>query len=223
MFLGHYAVALAARKAAPEVRLGTLAMAAQWLDLLWPIFLLLGLEHASVEPHATRVTPLNFYDYPISHSLLLAVLWGAGFGVVYFLAHRTLGRNSFRAAFVLSLCVVSHWVLDWISHRPDMPLWLGHSPRFGLGLWNHPAASIAVEFGGFVIALAMYWRTAGHTPRPFVFWPLVVLLMLIGASSYMGSVPPSITAVMWMDMAQWLLVAWAYAAELPAMEMAQAD
>jgi hypothetical protein len=215
MFLGHYAVALAARKIAPEVRLGTLAMAAQWLDLLWPVFLLIGLEHASVEPHATRVTPLNFYDYPLSHSLSMAVLWGAAFAAVYYLSHRTLACRSCSAALVLALCVVSHWILDWISHRPDMPLWPGRSPLLGLGLWNHPAASVVVEFGGFAIALAIYWRTAGRSIRPLVFWPLVAFLLLIGGSSYFGGIPPGIQPVMWSAIAQWILVAWAYAAEDP--------
>jgi hypothetical protein len=215
MFLGHYAVALAAKRAAPEVRLGTLTMAAQWLDLLWPMFLLAGLEHASVEPHATRVTPLNFYDYPLSHSLLMALLWSAGFVGIYHFSHRTLSGRSRAAAIVLGLCVVSHWVLDWFSHRADMPLWPGHSPLLGLGLWNHPWASIAVEFGGFAVALAIYWQTAKRQIRPAAFWTLIGILLLIGVSSYIGNTPPSIKPVMWLAFGQWILVALAYAAERP--------
>ena len=208
MFLGHYAVAFAAKKAAPKAELGTLCMAAQLLDLLWPAFLLLGIEHVAVEPRATQVTPLNFYDYPYSHSLAMALLWAALFGVVYFLI-----RNSRRAAIVLGACVLSHWVLDWVSHRPDMPLWPGRSPFVGLGLWNHPALSFAVEFVGFGMALALYLRVARQQVRPAVMWPLVALLLLIGASSYMASVPPSIKPVMWSAFAQWILIAWAYTAE----------
>jgi len=215
MFLGHYAVAFAAKKAAPGVRLGTLVMAAQWLDLLWPVFLFVGLEHASVEPHATRVTQLNFYDYPFSHSLLMVLLWGAAFAAVYRLSRRSLLNRPRRAALVLFLCVVSHWVLDWFSHRQDMPLWPGHSPMVGLGLWNHPVASAAVEFGGFAIALAIYWRTANSSVRPRVFWSFVAFLVLISAASYLGAgnVPPSIKPVMWSAFAQWIFVGWAYASE----------
>jgi hypothetical protein len=217
MFLGHYAVALAAKKAAPDVRLGTLAMAVQWLDLLWPVFLLLGIEHASVEPHATRVTPLNFYDYPWSHSLLMALLWSVIFAAVYYFSHRTLSHYSGRAAAVLAFCVFSHWLLDWFSHRADMPLWPGHSPLVGFGLWNHPAASMIVEFGGFAVALAIYWQTAKRSIRPAFLWTLVALLLLISASSYFGgNVPPSIKPVMWSAFGQWIFIALAYASEHPA-------
>lgn len=214
MFIGHYAVAFAAKKAVPEVRLGTLAMAVQWLDLLWPAFLLVGVEHASVEPHATRITPLNFYDYPWSHSLLMALLWSVVFAGVYYLAHRTLGHGSTRVAAVLGFCVFSHWLLDWISHRADMPLWPGHSPLVGLGLWNHPAASFVVEFGGLALALALYWPAAKRSVRPVVLLTLVAMLLLIGASSYFSHrVPPSITPVMWSAFGQWILIALAYASE----------
>jgi hypothetical protein len=216
MFMGHYAVAFAAKRAAPEVRLGILVMAVQWLDLLWPAFLLIGVEHASVEPHATRVTPLNFYDYPWSHSLLMTLLWSVAFAGLYCLAHRTFThtQRSTRVATVLGFCVFSHWLLDWIAHRADMPLWPGHSPLVGLGLWNHPAASFAVEFCGFAIALALYWPVAKRSVRPVALCTLLALLLLIGASSYFShTVPPSITPVMWSAFAQWLLVALAYAAE----------
>jgi hypothetical protein len=97
-----------------------------------------------------------------------------------------------------------------------MPLWPGRSPLLGLGLWNHPAASIAVEFGGFAVALAIYWHTAKRNIRPVAFWTLVAFLLLIGSSSYIGNVPPSIKPVMWSAFAQWILIAWAYAAERPA-------
>ena len=129
MFIGHYAVALGAKKAAPRVSLGTLLLASQFIDLLWPIFLLLGLEHVRIAPGNTVFTPLDFYDYPISHSLLAVLGWSVGFGLVYYAVRRS-GRN----ALILGAIVLSHWVLDFISHRPDLPLIPGMETRVGLGL-----------------------------------------------------------------------------------------
>src|SRR3989339_1594487 len=117
MFIGHYAVALAAKKGAPKASLGTLFIAAQLVDLLWPLFLLLGLEHVKIDPGNTAITPLNFNDYPLSHSLLMSIVWSLLFGGVYYL----IKRNK-KTSVILGLCVFSHWVLDFITHRPDLPL-----------------------------------------------------------------------------------------------------
>ena len=131
MFLGHYAVAIAAKRAAPRASLGTLIAAAAFLDLVWPVLVLLGLERVVVEPGATAFTPLDFEHYPISHSLVMSVVWGAAFGAAYFVVRRDL-----RATIVLGVLVVSHWFLDAIVHRPDLPLTLGGDARVGLGLWD---------------------------------------------------------------------------------------
>src|SRR4029077_11692973 len=132
MFIGHNAVAFAAKRAAPRTSLGTLTAAVMFLDLLWPIFLLLGIEHVRIEIGATIFTPLDFYDYPWTHSLTMATAWGVAFGVVYWLKTKYA-----RGAVVIAVCVVSHWILDLIVHRPDLPLWPG-GPKFGFGIWNYP-------------------------------------------------------------------------------------
>src|SRR5512143_211943 len=116
MFIGHFAVAMAAKKASPKVSLGTFVVAAQFLDLLWPVLILLGVEHVRITPDYTAFSPLEFYDYPVSHSLVMALFWSAAFGGIYYLLRRDL-----RSAAVLGLVVVSHWVLDLISHRADLP------------------------------------------------------------------------------------------------------
>ena len=115
MFIGHFGVGLGAKKAAPSVSLGTLFLASQFLDLLWPTFILLGWEHVKIEPGITKMTPLNFTDYPLSHSLLMAVVWGILFGAIYFLIKR-----NYRGALIVGLCVVSHWILDLLVHIPDL-------------------------------------------------------------------------------------------------------
>src|SRR5438046_8512683 len=129
MFVGHLAVALAAKTRAPRTSLGVFVAAAIGLDLLWPFFLLVGIEHVHVDPGNTKFTPLAFDSYPWSHSLLMAIVWGlAGAFII-----RVRARNDVRTQVLVFLLVVSHWVLDFVSHRPDLPLWPGQSPRVGLG------------------------------------------------------------------------------------------
>jgi hypothetical protein len=93
MFIGHFGVAFAAKKVAPQTSLGTLILAAQFLDFLWPLFLLLGIEQVRIAPGITRVSPLDFTDYPISHSLLMATVWAVVFSGVYYAQRRSTPRS----------------------------------------------------------------------------------------------------------------------------------
>src|SRR3977135_108480 len=132
MFLGHFAVGFGAKRAVPGVSLGALFAAGQLADLLWPTFLLLGIEHVEIRPGITTVTPLDFVSYPYSHSLVALTAWGILFGAGYAL----LNRSRLTAAITICVVVISHWVLDVLVHRPDMPLTIGGSTRLGFGLWN---------------------------------------------------------------------------------------
>src|SRR5437588_9872370 len=116
MFIGHFAVGFAAKKYAQRTPLVLLLAAPLFADLLWPIFLLLGWEHVRIDPGNTRFTPLDFYDYPISHSLVAAIGWSVLFGGIYFTVRR---RAS--VAVLLGAGVLSHWGLDFLVHRPDLP------------------------------------------------------------------------------------------------------
>jgi FtsH-binding integral membrane protein len=207
MFLGHFAVGFGAKAAKPSVSLGTLFIAAQFADLLWPTLLLLGLEHVEIDSGITRVTPLDFTSYPISHSLLMLCLWGLVFGLLYWLI-----RKSSRGALVLGLLIVSHWVLDLIVHRPDLPLYPGSSPRLGMGLWNSLAGTFLAEGVVFVIGLGLYLRVTRAKNRAgfYGFWVLVGFLILIYVSNVLGPLPPSTTAIAWVGQLQWVLVGWAY-------------
>src|SRR2546430_5303278 len=118
MFIGHNAVAFAAKRIAPKTSLGTLTAAVMLLDLIWPIFLLLGIEHVNIANGATKFTPLDFYDYPWTHSLAMSIAWGVAFGAVYFARTRYA-----RGAIVVAFWVGRHWVLEIDVHRPDRPLW----------------------------------------------------------------------------------------------------
>jgi len=207
MFIGHFGVGFGAKTLAPRVSLGTLFLASQFVDLLWPVLLLTGIETVAIEPGITKLTPLDFVSYPISHSLLMAVVWGGLFGVLYWLVKRKI-----KDALVLGLCVVSHWVLDLMVHRPDLPLYPGKSPRLGLGLWNLPAVALLLEGSVFVAGIIMYLRVtkAENRAGSLGLLLLVGVLMLIYLGNILGPPPPSIKAIAWAGQLQWLFVIWAY-------------
>jgi hypothetical protein len=208
MFVGHFGVGFGAKRAAPAVSLGTLFLACQLADLLWPTLLLLGVEHVEVQPGATKMTPLNFVSYPYSHSLLALCVWGVVFGVGYLAIRRT--RVS--AAVTIALLVVSHWVLDFITHRPDLPLTLSGPARVGLGLWSSIPGTLVVEGLIFAGGIAVYTRAT--VPRDRIgsigLWSLVVFLLVVYLASSFGPPPPTSTAVAWSAQAMWLLIAWGY-------------
>ena len=207
MFIGHYAVALAAKKAAPNTSLGTLLISVQLVDLLWPIMLLLGLEHVRIDPGNTVVTPLDFYDYPITHSLVGAVGWSVAFGLLYFAI-----RRYKRGALVVGLGVFSHWILDLITHRPDLPLGFGGDVFFGFGLWNSLAGTLVVELAILAIGLAVYLRSTAAKDRvgSYGFWLLTVLLSILYLGNMFGPPPPSEPAIVVAGLGAWLFVIWAY-------------
>jgi hypothetical protein len=207
MFLGHFAVAMAARRAAPRASLGMLFVAAQFADLLWPILVLLGVEHVEIRPGITAVTPLDFVSYPWSHSLAMLALWGLLLGGAYAAA-----RRGAVAAGIVAAIVVSHWLLDFVSHRPDMPLAPGGEARLGLGLWNSLPATLAVELGSFALGLWIYARSTVARDRVgrWALWGLAGFLAALYLASVFGPPPPSARAVAWSGVAMWFLVAWGF-------------
>ena len=207
MFLGHYGVGFGAKGLAKEVSLGTLFLAAQFPDLLWSTLLLAGVETVRIEPGITKVTPLDFVSYPISHSLLMAGAWILLVGGTYWLL-----KKSIKSALVLGLCVASHWILDLIGHRPDLPLYPGRSPRWGLGLWNYPAGTVLFEGLLFAIGIVVYLRVTRARNRAGLvgFWALVAFLVLIYVGNVFGPPPPSSVAIAWVGQLQWVFVPWAY-------------
>jgi membrane-bound metal-dependent hydrolase YbcI (DUF457 family) len=191
----------------PSVSLGTLFLATQFLDLLWPIFLLLGLEHVRIDPGNTKVTPLDFYDYSITHSLAGAAFWALLFASIYFFK-----RRGALAAVVLFLCVMSHWLLDFITHRPDLLLWPGNPHKVGLGLWNSSFGTFVVEMGLYALGIHLYLHATSPRvgKRTWGPWGLVTTLALIQLVAYTGQPPPNEWSVLQMGFAQWFFVPWAY-------------
>lgn len=207
MFISHFAVGLSAKAVRPTVSLGIFFLAAQLLDLLWPTFLLLGIETVEIEPGISVVTPLDFTSYPISHSLLMAIVWGALFSAIYWLI-----RKNVVDALVLFMCVVSHWVLDLIVHIPDLPLYPGNSPKVGFGLWNSLLTTQIVEGILFTLGIFLYLRSTKAKNRTgvFSFWSLILFLLAIHVTNLFSPPPPGVNAIAWVGQAQWLIVAWGF-------------
>lgn len=208
MFIGHFGLGFGAKKAASNVSLGTLFIAVQFLDLLWPVLLLLDVEHAVIKPGSGHSQPIEFTDYPISHSLVMVTGWALLFGFVYWL----LKKNT-RTAFILALCVISHWVLDLIVHLPDLPLHPGsNSPKLGFELWNSFWGTLLVEGGIFITGLVLYIRstTAKNKQGSIGLWILTGLLLVSHAANLLGPPPPAMNAVAWAGNLQWLFVILAY-------------
>ena len=206
MFIGHHAAAFIGKRAAPRVGLGTLMAAALWLDLLWPFLTLAGLERFRIDPGNTAFTPIDFHDYPWSHSLLAVLGWSAAWAVGY-----RLTRKPWRDALVVGAAVLSHWVLDFLTHRPDLPLWPG-GPEVGLGLWNSKPLTVLVEGSLFAVALGLYLRMTKSRDRTgtAALWALVVFLVLIYIANLTSAPPPHWQAVSWTAVATWLFVPWAW-------------
>jgi hypothetical protein len=206
MFVGHAAVALAAKSRVPYASLGVCVAAAFALDLLWPFFLLLGVERVDVDPGNTKFTPLAFESYPWTHSLILALAWGlVGVAAVQ------LSKGPVRVSILVLMLVVSHWLLDFVSHRPDLPLWPGDSPKLGLGLWNSIPGTLAFEGAMFAAGIVLYLRVtkAIDWVGSIGFWLLVGLSTLIWAGQPWSPPPPSARSVAWFSLGAWLLPLWA--------------
>jgi hypothetical protein len=205
MFIGHFAVAFAAKPAVPRTSLATLIVAAQLLDLLWPVLVLLGIETVGIEPGPNPFLQLRFVQYPWTHSLLMAIVLGVAFAAAY---RAKTGYT--RGAAVICALVVSHWVLDWITHRPDLQLAPGLETRVGLGLWRSPAATIAVEAAMLAAGVALYARSwsARDGAGTWGCWGFVAFLIVAYAAGLLGGAPPSAAAVAGSALIGWVLIPW---------------
>lgn len=207
MFIGHFGAGFGAKAVAPSVSLGSLFLAAQFLDLLWPTLLLLGVEHVRVVPGATAVTPLVFDHYPVSHSLVAVVGWAGLVGGIHYLLKRQR-----IAALVLGVLVISHWALDAVVHQPDLPLFPGSANVVGLNVWSSLPATVLIEGGLFALGVWLYSRASSSSDGAgrWGFVLLVVFLISIYAGNLFGAPPPTSEAIAWLGQLQWLLVLWGY-------------
>lgn len=210
MFAGHAAVALAARSRLPHHSLGWLFVATYLIDLIWPILLLLGLERVIIDPGNTAFTPLYFVSYPWSHSLLMAIGWGIVFAL--FVLRRP---GPWREFMWLTAVVVSHWLLDMLTHRPDLPLTPGVSVKLGLGLWNSIPGTLIGEGALFAAGILIYTQRTVARDRTgnLALWSLLAFIFLIWVSGPFSPPPPSATAIGIVGLLLWLLPLWAFWAD----------
>ena len=235
MFIGHFALGYAAKRWAPRLSLAVLFAAAIFADLLWPVLVALGIEHVRIVPGITASTPLEFISYPYSHSLLTLILFGAIFG---WLARLCASRFHLRAqrfgglagaagsapiappapiapsapialGIIVFLLVVSHWVLDVVTHIPDMPLY-PNGPKFGLGLWNSVPGTLAVETALFAVGVWIYARAtkARDAIGRWAFVGVTSFLFVGFVINAAGTPPPSVTALWMMALGLGALTLW---------------
>ncbi|HSP67554.1 MAG TPA: hypothetical protein VLN48_07495 [Bryobacteraceae bacterium] len=207
MFIGHIAVGFASKRLAPQASMGALMAAPMALDLLWPLFLLAGWEQVRIDPGNTAFTPLDFVSYPYSHSLAMSIVWAALFALIYRVATRYAG-----GAWVIAAAVVSHWVLDFVTHRPDLPLYPGGTARLGLGLWNSVSGTIAVESAMFAAAVWVYASSTRARDRvgSYGFWAFVALMVASYVANAFGPPPPSAEFLARFSLGMWLIPLWAW-------------
>lgn len=189
MFVGHYGVSFAAKKAEQSIPLWVLFIAVQFLDVLWAPFVLLGIEKVRIVPGITATNPLDLYYMPYTHSLVAAIFWSCAGAVFYQIVARPSRR---QASVIIGLAVFSHWVLDLIVHRPDLPLY-DNAAKVGLGLWNAPALAFSLEgallFGGIWLLLR------GRLVRSYGTLVFGVLMLGIQAYVFFGPPPTSDRAI----------------------------
>lgn len=206
MFIGHHAVGFALKRFAPRTSLGVLMAAPLLLDFIWPALILLGVERAHIEPQASPFLRLGLDDFPYSHSLLFSLVYAVLSGSGY------LALTRYRpGALAIGVGVLSHWVLDFVAHVPDMPLYPG-SLEVGLGLWRSTAGTIVVEAALFVAGVAVYARCTRARDRTgkIAFWAFVALLVFVYAGNVLGPPPPSVTAIGVVGLSSALFLIWVF-------------
>jgi hypothetical protein len=207
MLVGHFAVSLAGKSIAPQVSLGTLVAAAMASDLAWPLFMLAGFEHVEFSPGSRGVISMRA-DIAYSHGLLTCAIGAVLFAAVYYFR-----RRDRTGALVISAAVLSHWLLDFASHPPDMALAPGMPLRLGLGLWNSIPATLVVEGAMWAAGILVYTRATRPRSRAgsYVFWIGVGLLTAAWLNNITAPPPPDVASAMRASFLFFVLaVTWAY-------------
>ena len=186
MFVGHYGPSFAVKALKPAAPLWLAFVAVQLVDVAWALFVLAGIEKVRIVPGITATNPLDLYYMPYTHSLVAALLWSVGAMVLCRLLRVV---HAWAVAAWIGAAVLSHWVLDWVVHRPDLPLY-GDAMKVGLGLWNLPALALALEvlllFGG----MAMYLKRTRALNAIGRFGPPVFGIAMVGIQAYVFFGPP---------------------------------
>lgn len=188
MFVGHYGVSFGARAFGKSIPLWILFLAVQLLDVFWSIFVLLGIEKVRIIPGITAVNPLDLYYMPYTHGLITALAWSLLAAVAYRIFR---AADGWRAAWIVGAAVFSHWILDLLVHRADLPL-AGNRFKVGLGLWNYPVLASALEIAFLFAGMCLYWRATKPPTRLARYgMPAFALVMLAVQGAVFFGPPPT--------------------------------
>ncbi len=186
MFVGHYGPSLSAKALNWSVPLWALFLAVQLVDVFWAVFVLLGIEKVRIAPGITATNPLDLYYMPYTHSLIAAILWSAATALVCRLLPRL---NNWPAASLVGAAVFSHWALDFVVHRPDLPLY-DDAFKVGLGLWNYPVMALALEAAILFGGLYLYLRATRPSGRGGRYGMAIFGLVMLVVQSFVFFGPP---------------------------------
>jgi hypothetical protein len=186
MFVGHYGPSLAAKALKKSIPLWVLFIAVQLLDVFWSIFVLLGIEKVRIVPGITATNPLDLYYMPYTHSLIGSMLWAIAAGVAYYVFRKV---DGWAATASVGAAVFSHWVLDWLVHRPDLPLY-DNTFKVGLGLWNYPAFAFVLEVAILFSGMYLYLNTTKSVARGGRYGMVIFGLVMFGFQAFVFFGPP---------------------------------
>jgi len=208
MHVGHFAAGFLGKRVTPQLSLGTMVLAAMLADFLWCVFMVAGIEQVQFKAGLGAANYFQPINITLSHSLVMLLVWAAIFAGTHFL-----WRRNKAEALLLFLLVLSHWPLDVIAHRADMPVAPGVNTYFGFGLWTNIPATIIVEGGLWVTSIVLFVRQTRPRNRLefFVLWPVLLLLTLLFYNNIAGPPPPNPNVAPLFSLIYFsLVVAWAY-------------
>ena len=209
MFVGHYGPSLAAKAVQKSIPLWLLFLAVQLVDIVWAILVLLGIEKVRIVPGITATNPLDLYYMPYTHSLVAAIVWSLLLSGIYRLTPRA---SNWTAAAFVGVAVFSHWVLDLLVHRPDLPLY-DNTAKVGFGLWNFPVIAFLLEAAFLFGGIFYYLKKTSPTGTGGRYGMIIfgVVMLAVQSSVFFGPPPPSPQAVAVMALVSYFVfagVAW---------------
>jgi membrane-bound metal-dependent hydrolase YbcI (DUF457 family) len=186
MFVGHYGPSFAAKALKPKIPLWLLFLAVQLVDVFWSIFVILRIEKVRIVPGITATNPLDLYYMPYTHSMLASFLWAVGAAALY---RATFRREGWMAAAVVGAAVFSHWILDFLVHRPDLPLY-DNTLKVGLGLWNYPVLALVLEVACLFGGMYLYLKATRATRRGGRYGMVIFGCAMVAVQSLVFFGPP---------------------------------
>ena len=192
MFVGHYSVSFALKKTDRNISLGMLFLAVQFVDILWAIFVLLGIEKVRITPGFTESNSLDLYYIPYTHSLPAAILWSLLLAGIFYFYHSANKESAFRISAAMGLAVFSHFVIDLLVHKQDLPM-IGNSFKIGFGLWDYRWYAFITETGILFAGFWLYLQATTGTgfSGKYGMWIYIAFLQMVNIINFFFNPPPT--------------------------------